>query len=71
MISHELLEELHKLDRADKLRIIQMLVGDLATEEDVYFTPGTTYEIVTPYGNEAAAQVLHDVLQAADKKAES
>lgn len=71
MISHELLEELHRLNRADKLRIIQMLAGDLAAEEDVYFTPGATYEIVTPYGNEAAAQVLYDVLQAADKKAES
>lgn len=41
-ISHELLDELHKLNRADKLRIIQMLVGDLAAEEEVYFTPDAT-----------------------------
>jgi len=71
LISHELLDELHKLNRADKLRIIQMLVGDLAAEEEVYFTPDATYEIITPYGNEVAAQVLYDVLQATDKKAES
>lgn len=71
LISHKLLEELHKLNRADKLRVIQMLVGELAVEEEVYFTPGATYELVTPYGNEAAAQVLYDALQATDKKAES
>lgn len=71
MISNELLEELQKLNRADKLRVIQILAGNLASEEDTYFTSGATYEILTPYGNEAAAQVLYDVLQAADKKAES
>jgi hypothetical protein len=29
-----------------------------------YNNPGATCEIITPYGNEAAAQMLHHVLQA-------
>lgn len=28
---------------------------------------GATYEIVTPHGNEAAAQVLYEVLQSANR----
>jgi len=63
MISNELLEELQKLNRADKLRVIQILLGDLASEEDAYFSPGATYEILTPYGNEAAAETLLKILE--------
>lgn len=61
-----MLEELHRMNRADKLRVIQLLADDLAAEEAVGFIPGAAYEIVTPYGNEAAAQVLYDALQAAE-----
>jgi len=52
---------------------MQVLVEQLSAEEEVGFTPGETYELVTPYGNEAAAQILYDVLQAvkaADQKPE-
>ena len=66
MISNEMLEELHRMNRADKLRVIRLLADDLAAEETVGLMPDAAYEIVTPYGNEAAAQVLHDVLQAAE-----
>jgi hypothetical protein len=71
MSLQELIHELRKLNRADKLRAMQVLVTELSAEEEAWLIPGATYEIVTPYGNEAAAQVLYDVLQAADKKAES
>jgi len=66
LISNELLKELHRLNRVDKLRVIRLLADDLATEEASYFTSDRAYEIVTPYGNEAAAQVLYDALEAAE-----
>jgi hypothetical protein len=74
MLSDALVRELRKLNRADKLRAMQVLVIELSAEEEAWLIPGATYEIVTPYGNEAAAQVLSDMLEtakAADKKAES
>ena len=70
MSLEEMITELRKLNRADKLRAMQVLVTELAAEEEAWLLPGATYEIATPYGNEAAAQVLYEVLQAAEKKAE-
>lgn len=66
MISNELLEELQKLNRADKLRVIQILANDLASEEP-YFIPGATYEILTPYDNEGAAETLLKMLGESQK----
>ena len=60
MTLEQLLPELRKLNRADKLRAMQILVNDLAAEEEAWLNPDSTYEIITPYGNEAAAQVLYD-----------
>jgi len=65
LISQELLTRLQELSRADKLHVMQLLASDLA-DESHYIAPGSSYEIFSPYGNEAAAQVLYDVLQAAE-----
>lgn len=54
------------MNRADKLRVIRLLADDLAAEEVVGFIPGATYEIITPYGNEVAAQVLSEFLTTED-----
>lgn len=35
MLSRELITELHKLNRADKLRVVQLLVNDLSQEENL------------------------------------
>lgn len=67
MLSEGLIRELRKLNRADKLRAMQVLVTELAVEEHINLVPGATYEILTPYGNEAAAQVLLDALEASRK----
>lgn len=66
MSLEQLIHELHKLNRADKLRAIQVLAADLSAEEEAWLNPGAVYEIFTPYGNEAAAQVLYEVLQASN-----
>jgi hypothetical protein len=62
--------ELKKLNRADKLRAIQILATELSAEEEAWLVPGATYEIITPYGNEAAAQAMYEVLQAAKDAAQ-
>jgi hypothetical protein len=64
MTFENLISELRKLNRSDKLRAMQVLVMELSAEEDAWLLPDATYEIVTPYGNEAAAQVLFEALLA-------
>lgn len=68
MLSENLIHELRRLNRADKLRAMQVLVTELAVEEDTLLIPGTTYELLTPYGNEFAAQVLTEFLEATTKE---
>lgn len=62
MISDTLLEELHNLNRADKLRIIQLLAGELAAEDDQALKPGATYEVWSPYDAAGAAETLQKML---------
>lgn len=62
MISNDLFDQLHKLSRADKLRVIQMLVGDLAIEEEAYFRADATYDVWSPYDAPGAAQALLEML---------
>jgi hypothetical protein len=66
MSLEQIIVELRKLNRADKLRAMQVLIAELSAEEGAWLIPGAPYEIVTPYGNEAAAQVLYEALQAAE-----
>jgi len=68
MLSENLIHELRKLNRVDKLRAMQVLVTELTVEEDTLLMPGATYELLTPYGNEAAAQVLLEFLEASKKE---
>lgn len=63
MVSTKLLNTLHRLSRADKLRVIQLLASDLATEEEAFFTPGATYEVWSPYDAPEAAQTLLKMLK--------
>ena len=63
MISNELLEELQKLNRTDKLRVIQILAGDLASEEESYFRSDATYEVWSPFDAPAAAETLLKMLE--------
>ena len=62
MISHELWTELHKLNRVEKLRVVQMLVNDLANDATLLFQPDVEYPVYTPYSNDAAAEILYKVL---------
>ena len=60
----ELLPTLHSLPRADKLRLMQFLVADLAQEEGIGWveTEGS-YPIWTPYDAFDAAATLLNALE--------
>lgn len=59
----ELVPHLHELERADKLRAVQILVADLAQEEGVTpFVSGATYPIWSPYDSFDAAAKLSKML---------
>jgi hypothetical protein len=62
MISTELLEELRKLSHNDKLRVIQLLAQDLATEEPM-LTANATYDVWSPFDAPQAAATLLKMLQ--------
>lgn len=68
MTIQELLPLLHQLSRTDKLRVLQYVANDLAAEEipasEQFFPPVEEFRIYTPYGNEAAARQLYEMLQA-------
>jgi hypothetical protein len=61
----ELIPVLQALPHADKLRLLQFLVFDLAQEEGVSFLdPSITYPIWTPYHAFEAADTLLQALEA-------
>ena len=60
----ELLPMLRERKRADKLRVLQFLVLELAKEEDRLLTPGVDYQAWSPHNAFDAANTLLDVLKA-------
>ena len=61
----EIIPVLQALPRADKLRLLQFLVFELAQEEGVgWLNPETAYAIWTPYNAFEAADTLLQALAA-------
>jgi hypothetical protein len=58
----ELVPALQTLPRADKLKVIELLVTDLTRAEGIELQPGAAYPIWTPYEAYDAAQVLLELL---------
>lgn len=61
MLSQTLKTELDKLSRTEKLRVVQMLVEQLAQEEELL--AAREYEVWSPYDSAGAAAVLMDMLE--------
>ncbi|MCI0617629.1 hypothetical protein L0244_32035 [bacterium] len=59
----ELLPELQTLNRADKLRVMQFLVLELAKEEDSLLKSGMPYPVWSPYDAFGAANTLLSLLK--------
>jgi hypothetical protein len=62
----DLLPELHRLSRADKLRAMSFLVNELAKDENVLLEHGALYEVWSPYGASQAAETLLKMLEISD-----
>ena len=64
MTISDLLPTLSHLSRADKLRVMQHLVTELAGEEQAHFTGGTDYPVWSPHTAFEAADALLAALTA-------
>jgi len=58
----QLMPELRKLKRAEKLFIMQFLVSELAHEEGGLIQPGVAYPVWSPYDAFYAAETMLQVL---------
>lgn len=63
----ELFPTLRDLRRADKLKVMQFLVAELAREEEPSLQPGATYEIWSPLNSHKAAHQLAQLLEPAEQ----
>lgn len=66
----ELLPSVRDLSRADKLRLMQVLVSELAKDEEAFFIPGADYQVWSPYDSAGAAQTLLAMLEAEKKSSD-
>jgi hypothetical protein len=64
MVSTELVEQLRKLNRVDKLMVIQLLAGELANEETNLIKSGASYPVWSPYDAVQAANIMLEALNA-------
>jgi hypothetical protein len=62
VLSRDLLTELRRLSRAEKLQAIRVLINDLAASEEELLIPGMPYEIWSPYDDADAAATLMKLL---------
>ncbi len=59
----ELIPTLRNLSRAEKLRVMQFLVSELAKEEDPTLVSGGTYPVWSPLNSHEAAHKLSQLLE--------
>ena len=69
MLLNELLPALRDLPRADKWRVVEFLVLDLAKEEGALFNGGAAYPVWSPYDSFEAADALLAALKTEDQHA--
>jgi hypothetical protein len=62
MTLEDLLPDLLRLDRADKLRAIELLAHEVAVEERPGLTPGKAYVIWSPYDSALTARQMQELL---------
>jgi hypothetical protein len=58
----ELLPTLRNLPRADKLKVMQFLMAELAREEEPTLQQGATYSVWSPFNSHQAAHNLAQLL---------
>lgn len=56
------MEELRRLNRVDKLEVIQLLAAELANEENNLLKSGGSYPVWSPYDAVDAANIMLEAL---------
>ncbi len=69
MSFNELLPTLKELNRADKLRVMQFLLLEIAKEEGALLNAGSNYPVWSPYNAFEAASSLLEALGKENKHA--
>jgi hypothetical protein len=69
MTVSELFPALRNLPRADKLKVMQFLVAELAQEEEPDLQPGATYAVWSPLNSHEAAHEMSQLLESEQPKA--
>ena len=59
----KLIPKLQKLNKADKLYVIQFLVSELAQQETDLLKPEVNYPVWSPYDSSEAAETMLQVLK--------
>jgi hypothetical protein len=59
----EVLPTLRQLNRADKIRVVQFLVNEIAREEEIFFEEGKSYPVWSPFESHKAAEQLVNLLE--------
>ena len=68
MVSVDLLKNLRALDRSEKLHVLQVLVSELAQEEQKSLRAGMSYPIWSPYDAHEAAETMLKLLKLPETK---
>lgn len=68
MVSVDLLNNLRALDRSEKLHVLQVLVSELAQEEQKSLRAGMSYPIWSPYDAHEAAETMLNFLKLPETK---
>jgi hypothetical protein len=63
MTAAELFPTLKRLPRADKLKVMQFLIAELAKDEEPTLQPGATYSLWSPLNSHEAAHQLAQLLE--------
>lgn len=63
MTPAELFPTLRSLPRAEKLKVMQFLITELAREEEPALQPGETYSLWSPLNSHEAAHQLAQLLE--------
>jgi antitoxin (DNA-binding transcriptional repressor) of toxin-antitoxin stability system len=63
MITTDLFPMLKSLSRADKLKVMQFLIAELAKEEEPTLQAGATYSLWSPLNSHEAAHKLSQLLE--------
>jgi hypothetical protein len=67
MVSSELISALRGLPRSDKFYIMQLLISELASQEEPLLKPGQSYPVWSPYDAFDAADKMLKMLETAKK----